>query len=283
MSWAYERRLQAQKKLRYVERGKLLQRTDPLATAFHESAHAVFSEGFGMPVEWVTCFPVIENGERFLGYAKTKGAASGPLSTVKVLAGDIAEYPLIFGRDYTFEGYMSGSDAGDLAEILIASGVKDFEPVRGMAEDASQLVQETKHWIEAVALELFAFKTIQGDGVRNVLRKLDFYTPQNPLFKFYSQCWLLRMISIAQIGGIDPPTCADGNWTTENVIPWLLKNVSAIQRLMLDKDANWNKLGWGDNAGGSLADEELKELATCSKIMETFGLSNLLGDAVTRS
>lgn len=275
MSWAHDK---ARKKLQRVKKGETLQRSDPLCTSFHEGAHAVFAEGFGTPVEWVTCSPLVEEGRKLLGYVKTNGVTSGPQATVKILAGDIAEFPLIFGQKYTFDGYMSGSDAEDLAEIWKASQL-DLLPKNEMihelqaaADQTSALVDDTKHWIEAVAIEMYAQKRIQGDQVRDILRREGFYTPQNPLLQFHLRCWMMRVLAVAQMGGLKVPKPENGLIRAETLMEFLQENGTALGSLLLKKDAKWNQLQWGDKNG--MTSEDIMELMTCSKILKTFGVAN---------
>ena len=278
MSWTQERREKAKKKLRLVERGKLLQRTDPLATAFHEAAHAVFSEGFGMPVLWATCYPFVKDGDRLLGYVKSQEGAvlTGPEVTVHTLAGDIAEYPLLFGSEYEFSPYMSASDGEEIIKIweafrmdLSASGA--FGGLKNAAEETAKLVRQTMRWITPVAIELYAHKTIQGEHLRAILN--DFFTPENPLLQFHLQSVIKRLFCIVQKGGLQvPPIDEDGSISTDVLQNWFLDNATLIQPLLLDTNAEWNQKIWGDGQGQALSFDQIEQLVTCSNILKTFGV-----------
>jgi hypothetical protein len=280
MSWVQDRRNQAQKKLRQVKAGKLLQRTDPLATSFHEAGHAVFAEGFGMSVLWATCCPLVHEGEKLLGFVKSEEGAmlNGPVATVHALVGDIAEYPLLFGHDYEFGDYVSNSDGEDLLQIWEACNVSSPEQALSIFKNASgetaDLIHQTEHWIDSIAIEMYAHKTIQGEQIRAILKEKNFYTPQNPLLQFYLYCSVMRLLAIGQMGGIKLPGKEDGSGSvsTETVMRWLLDNAVAMQSLLTDKNASWNQQSWGRDVKKQLSDHQIEQMITHSDILKKFGV-----------
>lgn len=284
MSWAQVKREQARKKLRLIDSGKLLQRTDPLATAHHEAAHAVFSEGFGRPVIWATCYPLIEDGQKLLGYVhgQEEMLLNGVLATMQMLAGDIAEHPLIFGREYKMDdAIMSGSDGEELREIwtachlLDASNDKKIAFLQHATEQAADLVRKTERWITPVAIEMYAHKRIEGDEIRNILRGTGFYTPQNPLCQFYFEAKIIRIVGIAEINKIPlPPADDEKGVSTPALMKWFQDNGPVLLPLLLDENADWNQKKFGESyqqkekASGA----EIWELALGFNTLKTFGV-----------
>jgi hypothetical protein len=276
MSWAQERRNQARKKLRLVNSGKLLQRTDPLATAFHEGAHAVFNEGFGTSVIWATCYPFLKDGVRLLGYVKSHegGLLNAQQATVETLAGDIAEYPLIWGREYKFDGHISSSDGEEIIKVWKACNMEFSSlELKYASEVTAELVRETKHWITPVAIELYAQKTIQGEQIRAVLKEADFYTPQNPLLQFHLQSGVMRILCIGKMGGLEVPRMEDGGIPRTVLMKWFSDNAAVLQPLLLDRNAEWNQKHWGNGyeQNQEVSPEQIKELVTSSNILKKFG------------
>jgi hypothetical protein len=282
MSWAQERREQFRKKIRKAALGQIFSRTDVVCTAVHESAHCVFNEGFGLSTEWVTCYPSIQEGEKALGFTKSRegGVVSGPQSLIGTLSGDIAEFPLINGRPYTFNGWMTNSDLDSVGRTFLAAGMtfssveEGVEIIRRHAEQAAQLVDELRPFIEAVALELYAHKTIQGDRVRDILTKMDFFTIKNPLFYFCIYSRMMRILAIAAQNGLSlPPWDLQSPDSTKELLQWLAANNTALMPLLLDHQAPWNKRVWGDGRPDEqLSETEIEEIINCHDVLRRFGI-----------
>ncbi len=182
------RRQQAQNKLARVGLGKPLSRLDPLATAFHEAGHCVFSEAFGITVEWATCFPHVHKGVRNLGFVHTdadKVMLPANLLLIEGAAGDIAEWRLISTEPYKAE-LISSSDVENVVPILqqiCTANEQALDCFRTLAQEAHELVKKADRWIRALGVELYVRKKMQGDEIREILRRNNFYQ-DNPLIKF---------------------------------------------------------------------------------------------------
>ena len=198
--------------------------------------------------------PIRERRQQILGYVKSQEGAvlTGPEVTVHTLAGDIAEYPLLFGSEYEFSPYMSASDGEEIIKIweafrmeLSASGT--FGGLKNAAEETAKLVRQTMRWITPVAIELYAHKTIRGEHLRAILNDCDFFTPENPLLQFHLHSVIKRLFCIVQKGGLQvPPIDEDGSISTDVLQNWFLDNATLIQPLLLDTNAEWNQKIWGD-------------------------------------
>jgi hypothetical protein len=174
-----------------------LLREDPLATSFHEGAHCVFAESFGLTVESVTCLSFSDaEGRSFCGeirHNSDKVPIPAKLHIIHDLAGDIAEWPL-WQTKPCCPGYMSSGDGGSLVETLKRIGVSSLVEAKRFYEDlfyeAEELVQKARPWIQALGIELYARKTMQGDEVRDLLCRVGFYE-NNPLAAFAKNAVLI--------------------------------------------------------------------------------------------
>lgn len=193
----YEKRIRrAHSKLARVARGEVLLREDPLATSFHEGAHCVFAEAFGLTVYSVTCLSFADSEGSYFGkvwHNSDKVPIPAKLHVIHDLAGDIAEWPL-WQTKPCCPGYMSSGDGASLVEILERIGVSSLVEAKRFYEDlfyeAEELVQKARPWIQALGIELYARKTMQGDEVRDLLCRVGFYE-NNPLAAFAKNAVLI--------------------------------------------------------------------------------------------
>jgi hypothetical protein len=185
------RRAEASAKLKVRGYGATLPRADALATAVHESAHAVFFEAFGVTVNCATCLYTSVDDTPCLGRVTSNAdsvAIPGIMHVLNTLAGDIAEHRLLSREKYHFDrGFISNTDASHLLSFFDGMQIPDGNRVdacRRFATLCSQMVDYAWKWIEAVAIEMYAQGTLRGDKVREILRDADFYSPNNLLTAF---------------------------------------------------------------------------------------------------
>lgn len=177
--------------------GRLISRLDPMATAIHEAAHCVFYEAFGITVDWTTCDPQRcpgIAGDEQLGYVCSnadKIVLPAVLHILRTLAGDLAERPFITNKPFGIDSaFMSHTDWNTLHSDFRSISLPESaysESYLYYARLCLELIELSEQWIEAVAVEMYANKTIQGDAIRKILRARDFYEPGNHLVAFASR------------------------------------------------------------------------------------------------
>jgi hypothetical protein len=195
MSRRDERRKAAVLKLSRVSRGEYLERRDPLCTAFHEASHCAFLAATGGEVEWVTCIAGTIDGEYYLGFTKSIPTAMPAISLiVETLSADIAEWGLWNSGSWV-PGEGSGSDLDAVSRYMEKMGVKSWEEkgrIYNLAiQDAESLVKEAKSWIEALGIELYARKRMEGSEIRQFLQERDFFRVDNPLIVYGNSAKLM--------------------------------------------------------------------------------------------
>lgn len=171
------RRHEAVFKFKEARDGKMLDRLDPLSTAIHEGAHAVFDEAFGLTVLDATCYPP-PSDPSLLGLVQNNAdqvVLPKPLIVVKTLAGDRAEHYFNVGGTFDPElAIISGSDQEDLVPVLRSLHLPS-EALRGLLQvfliTTDHLVRGVIAQIMSVAAEMYAYgpKALPGDYVRRVI------------------------------------------------------------------------------------------------------------------
>lgn len=195
MSILGERQKIAERKLARVNLGEKLPRVDPFATAFHEAAHAVFDEGFGITVKSLTCFPSVdEHGSLFGSVDSNADQVALPASVqiVRTFAGDVAEHKLIYNTPQSWDSFkISSSDFGNIGTYLKHLKIQDpvvaKEFLSELFDNTVNLVEKSYKWIRSIAIELYAHKNLSGDALREVLRTEKFYD-NNPFTEYLEYC-----------------------------------------------------------------------------------------------
>jgi hypothetical protein len=171
------RRHEAVFKFKEARHGKMLDRLDPLSTAIHEGAHAVFDEAFGLTVLDATCYPP-PTAPSLLGLVQNNAdqvVLPKPLIVVKTLAGDRAEHYFNVGGTFDPElAIISGSDQEDLVPVLRSFHLPPEalrEVLQGFLTTTDYLVRGVIAQIMSVAAEMYAYgpRALPGDYVRRVI------------------------------------------------------------------------------------------------------------------
>jgi hypothetical protein len=175
------------------ERGVLLDRLNPIATAIHEAAHCLIAEAFGLPIKSVTCFPCRgKNGEPLLGSVEppdeSKIFLPGWLHAIHDVIGDAAEYYYICANEWKLDdAIISGTDCEALMDIFAKMGLSKSDQLGSYArlmQTAFEMVAMFRREVLAIAGALYSQRVLSGEKVRAILTIHNFYRPANHLIWF---------------------------------------------------------------------------------------------------